>query len=183
MFQLHHFTRINAGHGYFPDDAFQIAHLSELLFNLRFQFQMPGEMLHNVKPVVDCRNFFQRKNNPAFQKARAHRRDGFVNYLHQRFCPFVDRIKQFEVANGEAVEPNVFVLLDARQTRNMAQIGMLREVKIMQDGARCNDPVIQALHPKPFQRFGFEMTQQAVERSIFGIHPVFERIRVKFSAK
>ena len=65
----------------------------------------------------------------------------------------------------------------------MLYLVMLGQVEVMQNGACRHHPIIQILNSESFQRFGFEVAQQAVHSRVLSINPVIECVGVKFSAK
>ncbi len=73
---------------------------------------MSEEILDNVKTFVYFCRVFQREEYPAVKQARTHRADCTVNYIEETFSVLVHRTHQFEISNGEAVEPHRHLLFD-----------------------------------------------------------------------
>ena len=72
------------------------------------------EIFHYTESFVNWLYILQWKCNPAFQQPGAHGRNGFIEYLYQRFSTLVHGTIQFEIAYGKPVEPHVTILFDAR---------------------------------------------------------------------
>ena len=85
---------------------------------------------------------------------------------------------QFETTNGEFVETNIFVFLDARDRGDVAYLRVLRLFKVLQDGSSSDGAILQMIHAKTLQVLHVEMFQQLLARRLVCKHPV-----VKFEGK
>ena len=92
-------------------------------------------------------------------------------------------MKKLQVADGEAVEPDISIFFNPRKRSDMADLFMLCNIEIVKNCTGCNYAKLQVLHPKSLQRNGLEMAQQPVAGCIFGINPVVEFEREKFRPK
>ena len=116
----------------------------------------------------------QREHHPTAQHAAAHGRDGAVDDIEQRFAVFLHRLKELKRADGELIQPHVFLFLQALERRNMIDIRVLRQLQILHDGTRGDDAFLEMLYAEAFQRLGTEMLQQLLPGVLLREHPVVE---------
>ena len=106
--------------------------------------------------------------------AGSHGREGLVDDAEQAHAVLGHGCHQLEVAHGELVEAHVALGLDARQGGDVLDVGVLREVEIVQHGSRGDDGRWHVVDPEALQVTGLEVLEQAVARSLLGKNPVVE---------
>ena len=106
------------------------------------------------------------------QHAPAHGRERLVEHAKQRLAALTHRGHQLQVADSETVEAHISLGLDARQRGDVLDVGVLREVEILQDGPGSHNGVVHAIHTEPLQVLRLEMAQQAAGGTLEGEHPV-----------
>ena len=77
---------------------------------------------------------------------------GLVEHVEQGDGVLVGRVDQFEVADGELVEPDVQILLDATYLSDMLNLMVLRLVDVMEGSAGGDDTERQILHAEALER-------------------------------
>ena len=182
-FQRHHFARGNAADRYFGEDAFEVAHTVQLLFDELAEVGVSEEILHGIQAFVDGLDFFQGKDQPAFQQAGTHGADGAVDDAEQAAASVVHGIHQLEAAHGELIQADIFVGLDAGQRSDVAYLRVLRQDEVLQDGTRSDDAVGEVFYPKSFEVFHFEVLQQLLAGGGFGENPVIQFIGEELAAE
>ena len=81
---------------------------------------MLDEIAHHLITCLDLLLVFQRQAQPAAHQSSAHRRNGLVDDVNQSLGIQVGRVKQFQIADGELVQPHILSLVEARQGSDMA---------------------------------------------------------------
>ena len=66
---------------------------------------------------------------------------------------------QFEAADGEFIETNIFVFFYTGDRGDMAYLRVLGLLEILQDGSSSDDATLQVVHPKALQVLDIEVPQ------------------------
>ena len=103
--------------------------------------------------------------------------------MNERHAAFLLRKNQFEVANGEAVEPHVFFFVEARQPRNVSHVFVFGSGQIVQNHARRHDSLGQIFYAKAFERGRLKVSREQRIGKVGGESPVFEAKGVELVAK
>ena len=83
-------------------------------------------------------------------------------------------MNQFEVADGELVEPDVQILFNTTYLGDMLNLMVLRLVDVMEGGAGGNDAERQVFHAETLERFGVEVLGQQLAGVVGFENPVVE---------
>ena len=172
--ELHQLARGDAPHGHLGDEALDVAHQLELLLDQVAGIGVLEEIVHHVEAAVDGFHVLEREEHPAVHHAGSHGREGLVDDAEQAHAVLGHGCHQLEVAHGELVEAHVALGLDARQGGDVLDVGVLREVEIVQHGSRGDDGRWHVVDPEALQVTGLEVLEQAVARSLLGKNPVVE---------
>ena len=87
-------------------------------------------ILYDVKTLIDGLHVFQGEDQPASQQSPSHRRDGLVDDIQQRLAIILHRMDQFKAADGEFIQTDILIFLNAGDAGDMAYLGVLRLFKI-----------------------------------------------------
>ena len=74
---------------------------------------MQEEIFHHVEALGDGFGILQGEDDPSAEHPAAHCGDGVVDDVEQRHPLVLHRTDEFEGVNGEFVEPDIFLLLNA----------------------------------------------------------------------
>ena len=94
------------------------------------------------------------------EQATAHRGDGAINNIVERDTILSLSAQQFQIANGKAVHPYVFVFFDTAQVLDMSCLQVLGGIQIVQDGACCYHALWQVVHAKTFEVLHMKLFDQ-----------------------
>ena len=100
-----------------------------------------NKILHRSETFLDKRFHLERHQNPFFQQSSAHRRECLVEDLQQGDSVLVGRMDEFEVADGETVEPNIQLLFNPVYFVDMLNFVILCFAQIVKGSTRRNDAV------------------------------------------
>ena len=131
-------------------------------------------VLHDVEPRVDGLLILQREHEPAAQQPAAHGRHRAVYHVEQALAVVLHRMHQLEASDGELVEPDVLILLDARDAGDVGYLRVLCLLKVLQDGPGGNHAVLQVIHAEALHILHAEVLQQLRLGRLLGEHPVVE---------
>ena len=112
--QLQHLARRDASNGHLRDDALQVADAVQLVIDALTELRLAIVVIHDVKPLVDGFLVFQREHQPSAQHSASHRAHRLVDHIEQRLAVFLHRMDQLQRADGELVETDILILLNAR---------------------------------------------------------------------
>ena len=172
--QLHYFARRYTSHSHLRYNTFQVADAMNLLIHTLAELRLAVVILHNVQTLIDRLFVLQRKDHPTAQQSAAHWAHRAVYHIEQRLTVFLHRIDQFQRTDGELVQAHVFILLDARDSRDMPYLCVLRLFQILQDGTCSDDAALQMVHAKALQVLYSEVLQELLTGRLIRIHPVIE---------
>ena len=174
MIELDDLTRRHTAHGGLGDDTLQIANTVELVVDGGTEGGVLKEIFHYVEALLDGVDVLQGEYYPPAEQTTAHRCHRPVDDTKQRGAVFLQRTEQFEAADGELVEAHKLILLDAGQRRYVRDVGVLGELKVLHDGSRGHNAVVQMVDTETFQRLCAEMLQKFLARRLLRENPVVE---------
>ncbi len=131
-------------------------------------------MLHDVEAPVDVHRVLQREGNPSAKHAGAHRRDRAVEHAQKALPLVAEALEQLQVADGEFVEAHIAVLLYAAQACDVARVGVVCKVKVVEYGSGGHHCQRYAGDAETLERGGLELLEQAVAGGLGGEHPVLQ---------
>ena len=155
-------------------EALEVAHSAQVIGNGVAHIAVAEEVLNDVQALVDGRGVFQRHLQPSTQHARAHGSDGAVEHPEQTLSFGVERLEYFQIAHREAVETHIPPRLYAAYRRNVPRLGVLRKVKVVQNGTGGNYGTLHAVDAETFERCRAELLAQALVGGGGGEEPVVE---------
>ena len=157
VLQLHHLSGRHSAHSHLRYDTLYVANAVQMLVYGLSKVGFAEERVHHVEALVDRSHVAQREYRPAAQQTSAHRRAGAVDDGEQRHAVVLHRLQQLQRVDGEAVEAHIAVGVDASERRDVANLRVLRHLKILQDGSsRCHAQV-QMVYAEALQRCGAEV--------------------------
>ena len=151
ILQLHYLTRRYSAHCHLGDDTLQVADAMELVIEELTELRLLEEILHDVESLIDGFNILQRENKPSTEHTTTHCRHRSVDDIEKRRTILLHRSHQLQAADGKAVHAHKFILLDARESRDMLDLGMLSNLQVLHDGTASDDTILQVLHTETFQ--------------------------------
>ena len=174
MLQLHNLTWRNSAHGNLGNNTFQVAYAMQLFIQQLTEFWLFEEIFHDVESLIDRAYILQREYKPSAEHTSTHGRYRAVDNIQQRRTILLHRSYKFQTTYGEAVHAYKLVFLYAREGRDMVNLGMLSNLKILHDGTAGDNTILQVFHAKALQRLGLEMPQQFLASCLFCKHPVVQ---------
>ena len=130
--ELHHLTRTYTSGTDLADRTLHILQLRQALAYLLATVGVAEEVFDHRLPVPDRTHLFERESHPAVEHTCAHGSDGLVQYVVQRTAVFTLAVKQFEVTDGELVEPDILVGLQPAERMDMFGLQVLGYVQVVQ---------------------------------------------------
>ncbi len=174
ILQLYHFARRHPARGNLSRDTLQVAHSIQVLVDCLSELRILEEFLHYIEPLVYLLCIAQREANPAVEHSRSHRSSCAIDNVDKRAATLLHRLSEFQGTYGKVVEAHVALLVNPRQRRYMTNLCMLRDFKVLQNGAACHNTVFQMFHAKAFQVLHTEMLQQFLSCCLLVEHPFVE---------
>ena len=130
--ELHHLTRTDTSGTDLADRTLHILQLRQALAYLLATVGVAEEVFDHRLPVSDRAHLFERESHPAVEHTCAHGSDGLVQYVVQRTAVVALAVKQFEVTDGELVEPDILVGLQPAERMDMFGLQVLGYVQVVQ---------------------------------------------------
>ena len=125
---MHHLARSNTPGCDFAHDTLHILYLPDLFPQQVAFVRVAEKILHHRLAVAYRAHILERECQPAVQQTPAHRRNGMVEDIVERLALCRLPAEEFEVMNGKAVEPYVFVFLNTAQVLYMTRLQVLRHI-------------------------------------------------------
>ena len=184
IFQLHQFARRHARGGDTRSDAFQVADQRDLLADGFRQIAVLHEALYHVQPPVDAPDVADRHGYPAFEQTAAHRRERAIHHVCEA-APVARTVgsEEFQVADGELVDPDVVVLVDPRDRCNVADLLVFGEFQIVEDGAGGRNACRDVVDAEPFERLRAELLAELFAVQLLRKDPIVELVGVVVRAE
>ena len=83
---------------------------------------------------------------------------------------------KFEVADGELIEPDIVVLLDASDATDVSGAVVLRFLEVVEHSACRDDAQRHILDAEPFERSSAELFEEQLIGKIGGKDPIIESV-------
>lgn len=179
QFELHHLSRRDALGGDTRRKPFEVGYPFQYSADLFPQPVVAPKPLHHVEPTVEPRDILYRQRYPLLEQTPAHGSDRPVDDIREA-APLAQRVgrKEFEVAYGETVYPHVGVLVDARNTRNVAHILMFRKIQVVENGSCGRNAARHGVDAVPLERGGTELLAELLPVDILGKYPLVEFVGI-----
>ena len=86
------------------------------------------------------------------EQASAHRGDGAIDDVVEGTTLFCLSTEQFKIADGEAIEPHIFLFFDTAEVLYMACLQVLRHIQIHQYASCCGDACRHVVESEALER-------------------------------
>ncbi len=151
MLQLHYLTWRNSAHGNLGNNTFQVAYAMQLFIQQLTEFWFLKKYSTMSSRSLIGRTLLQREYKPSAEHTSTHGRYRAVNNIQQRGTILLHRSYKFQTTYGEAVHAYKLVFLYAREGRDMVNLGMLSNLKILHDGTAGDNTILQVFYTKALQ--------------------------------
>ena len=170
--ELHHLARRYPPHGHLGNDPLHVAHFGQLPDQCLTQQGVARKQGHGVLSATDLGLVAEWKEQPALQQSCAHGRGGLVDRFQKGAAAFAHRSHKLKAVDGEFVEPDVTLLLDAQERRDVSHLRVLRAIQINEDGACGHDAVLQILDAEAFQPDRLEVALEPIASRVGHEDPI-----------
>ena len=180
VLQLHQLARRHALGRNTPRDTLQVAHQRHLFPDRVGQFGILREALDHIQPAVDLLGILDRHGDPPLQQAAAHRRQRAVDHVGKAaLLARTVRREELQVADRELIDPDVVVLVDARDGGNVARLTVFGEVQVVENGPGGRNARREVVNTEALERRRAELLAEFLAVDLLGENPFVEAVGVE----
>ena len=110
-----------------------------LIIDALAELRLAIVILYHIQSLVDGLFVLKWEHQPAAQQSATHRTHRLVDDIQQRLSILLHGINQLQTADGELIQSYILIFLDARDRCDMANLGVLSLLKILQNGSSSDD--------------------------------------------
>ena len=179
IFKLYDFAGSYPSRRYARSDALQVADLRNLLGDAFGQIGLVVKPLHDIQPFVDAINLLDRQGDPPLEQTPAHRREGAIDHVCERaLLARTVRREELQVADREFIDPNVILLVDTRNGRNMGRILMFGKFEVVENSPCRRNAAAELFDTEALERLSAELLAELVPIDRFRKGPLIEPIGI-----
>ena len=179
IFKLYDFAGGYPSRRYARSDALQVADLRNLLGDAFGQIGLVVKPLHDIQTFVDAINLLDRQGDPPLEQTPAHRREGAIDHVCERaLLARTVRREELQVADREFIDPNVILLVDTRNGRNMGRILMFGKFEVVENGPCRRNAAAELFDTEALERLSAELLAELVPVDRLRKDPLIEPIGI-----
>ena len=148
---MYHLAWSDTSRGDLADDTFEVTYLGERVSQRLAGFGVLEEVFDHCLSIAYCPHLFERESHPTMEESSTHRSDRAVDDVVQRFTLFGLAVVEFEVLDGEAVEPDIFIFFDTAEVLDMSGLEVLRHIEVHEDTSCGGDTCRHFLEAESFE--------------------------------
>ncbi len=159
--QRHEIARPGGAEGGAGHEPLDVVHGPQRVAELAALGRAEREVLDGVEAIADPLEREQRADEPRAEQARAHRRHRAVEFVEQGTgAAAVDRLDDLEVLQRERVHDQPVGVLLERDAAQVREVGLLRVLEIVDQGAGRPHGGRVALEAEPLEGVRPELREQ-----------------------
>ena len=131
------------------------------------------EVFHHFQSFLNGVFFLKREDHPFSHHPRTHWGDGMVQNMYQRNASVLLAVHQFQVADGEFIQPHILFFCYSGDGGDMFDFLVFGFFQIIEDCTGCDDAMFQVFYPKAFEAVSSKMAREFFVSIVILEYPVF----------